>query len=193
MLAINYRGSSGRGFDFSRSIFADWGNKEVADLLAGVDEVIRRGIADPQRLGIGGWSYGGILTDSTIATDSRFKAAISGAGSANQLSMYGSDQYAMQYNTEIGGPWRSLETWMKVSFPFFHADRIHTPTLFLGGEKDFNVPIAGGEQMYQALRTLGVPTELVVYPDQYHIFTRPSFIRDRQQRWLAWFDKYLNH
>jgi dipeptidyl aminopeptidase/acylaminoacyl peptidase len=193
VLAINYRGSSGRGFDFSRSIFADWGNKEVADLLAGVDEVIRRGIADPQRLGIGGWSYGGILTDSTIATDSRFKAAISGAGSANQLSMYGSDQYAMQYNTEIGGPWRSLETWMKVSFPFFHADRIHTPTLFLGGEKDFNVPIAGGEQMYQALRTLGVPTELVVYPDQYHIFTRPSFIRDRQQRWLAWFDKYLNH
>jgi len=191
VLAINYRGSSGRGEEFSRAIFGDWGNKEVADLLAGVDEAIRMGIADPERLGIGGWSYGGILTDSAIAADSRFKAAISGAGSANQLAMYGSDQYAMQYNKEIGPPWRNLETWLKVSYAFFHADRIHTPTLFLGGEKDFNVPISGGEQMYQALRTLGVPTQLVVYPGQFHIFTRPSFIHDRLERWLAWFDKYL--
>jgi dipeptidyl aminopeptidase/acylaminoacyl peptidase len=190
-VAINYRGSTGRGFDFCRSIYADWGHKEVVDLLGGIDEVVRQGIADPDRLGLGGWSYGGILTDATIATDVRFKAAISGAGSANQLSMYGSDQYALQYNNEIGGPWNALETWLKVSFPFFHADRIHTPTLFMGGEKDFNVPITGGEQMYQALRTLGIPTELVVYPGQFHIFTRPSFIRDRAQRWLAWFDKYL--
>jgi dipeptidyl aminopeptidase/acylaminoacyl peptidase len=191
VLAINYRGSSGYGFDFSRSIFADWGHKEVADLLAGVDEAIRLGVADPQKLGIGGWSYGGILTDYTIATDQRFKAAISGAGSANQLSMYGSDQYALQYNSEIGPPWKKLDTWMHVSFPFFKADKIVTPTLFICGEKDFNVPIAGGEQMYQALRTLGVPTQMVVYPGQYHILTRPSFITDRQQRWLAWFEKYL--
>ena len=191
VLAINYRGSSGYGFDFSRSIFADWGHKEVADLLAGVDEAIRMGVADPQRLGIGGWSYGGILTDYTIATDQRFKAAISGAGSANQLSMYGSDQYALQYNSEIGSPWKKLETWMHVSYPFFQADKIITPTLFICGEKDFNVPIAGGEQMYQALRTLGVPTQMVVYPGQFHILTRPSFITDRQQRWIAWFEKYL--
>lgn len=191
VLAINYRGSSGYGFDFSRSIFADWGHKEVADLLAGVDEAIRLGVADPQKLGIGGWSYGGILTDYTIATDQRFKAAISGAGSANQLSMYGSDQYALQYNREIGPPWKKLDTWMHVSYPFFQADKIVTPTLFIGGEKDFNVPIAGGEQMFQALRTLGVPTQMVVYPGQFHILTRPSFITDRQQRWLAWFEKYL--
>jgi dipeptidyl aminopeptidase/acylaminoacyl peptidase len=92
VLAINYRGSSGRGAAFARSIFADWGDHEVADLLAGVDYAVQQGIADPQRLGVGGWSYGGILTDFTIATDSRFQAAISGAGSANQLSMYGSDQ-----------------------------------------------------------------------------------------------------
>jgi dipeptidyl aminopeptidase/acylaminoacyl peptidase len=191
VIAINYRGSSGRGSEFSRAIYADWGNKEVADLLGGVDEVIRMGIADPQRLGIGGWSYGGILTDSTIARDPRFKAAISGAGSANQLSMYGSDQYAMQYDHEIGPPWRSLETWMKVSNAYFHADRIKTPTLFLGGERDFNVPIAGGEQMYQLLRMQGVPTQLVVYPGQFHIFTKPSFIRDRLERWVGWFDQYL--
>src|SRR5437588_333107 len=87
VLNVNYRGSAGRGSKYSESIFADWGNKEVADLLAGVDHVVAMGIADPDRLGIGGWSYGGILTDYTIATDTRFKAAISGAGSANQIAM----------------------------------------------------------------------------------------------------------
>jgi dipeptidyl aminopeptidase/acylaminoacyl peptidase len=191
VLAINYRGSSGRGAAFARSIFADWGDKEVADLLAGVDYAVQKGIADPQRLGVGGWSYGGILTDYTIASDSRFKAAISGAGSANQLSMYGGDQYILQYENELGPPWRTQDLWLKVSYPFFHADRIHTPTLFMGGLKDFNVPVAGGEQMYEALRNLGVTTELVVYPGQYHLFTRPSYIHDRLERYLAWFDKYL--
>jgi dipeptidyl aminopeptidase/acylaminoacyl peptidase len=191
VLAINYRGSSGRGAEFTKSIFADWGNKEVADLLAGVDYAVQKGIADPDRLGIGGWSYGGILTDYTIATDPRFKAAISGAGSANQISMYGSDQYILQYNNELGPPWRSQNLWVKVSYPFFHADRIRTPTLFMGGEKDFNVPIIGSEQMFQALRTLGVPTQLVVYPGQFHLFTRPSYQHDRLERYIAWFDKYL--
>jgi dienelactone hydrolase len=126
-------------------------------------------VADPDRLGIGGWSYGGILTDATIARDGRFKAAVSGAGSANQIAMYGGDQYTMQYEHELGPPWRNLEVWLKVSFPFFHADRIRTPTLFIGGANDFNVPILGGEQMYQALRSLGVPTQLVIYPETFHV------------------------
>ena len=191
VLAVNYRGSSGRGAEFEQSILADWGHHEVEDLLAGADYMVKAGLADPDHLGIGGWSYGGILTDYTIATDPRFKAAISGAGSANQLSMFGSDQYALQYLNELGAPWRNPELWIKVSYPFFHADRIHTPTLFMGGEKDFNVPVTGGEQMYQALRSLGVPTELVVYPGQYHIFTRPSYIQDRIARFVAWFDRYL--
>ncbi len=191
VLAVNYRGSSGRGEAFANAIAADWGNKEVADLLAGVDYAVREGIADPNRLGIGGWSYGGLLTDYTIASDPRFKSAISGAGSGNQLSMYGSDEYILQYNAELDPPWRTPERWLRVSYPFFHADRIKTPTLFLGGDKDFNVPIAGGEQMYAALRTLGVPTGLVVYPDQHHLLTRPSYIKDRVQRYLAWFDRYL--
>jgi dipeptidyl aminopeptidase/acylaminoacyl peptidase len=188
---VNYRGSSGRGEEYQRTIFADWGDKEVADLLAGVDHVIGMGIADPDRLGIGGWSYGGILTDYTIACDGRFKAAISGAGSANQISMYGMDEYVFQYDNELGPPWKNADGWIKVSYPFFHADRIHTPTLFMGGDKDFNVPLAGGEQMYQALRTLGVPTQLIIYPGEFHGFTRPGFIRDRYQRYLAWYDKYL--
>ena len=191
VLAVNYRGSTGRGAQFARSIEADWGHKEVEDLLAGVDYAVRVGVADPARLGIGGWSYGAILTDYTIAHDARFKAAIAGAGSGNQTGMWGLDEYAFQYNHELGPPWKSAALYLKVSYPFFHADQIHTPTLFMGGDKDFNVPIAGGEQMYQALRTLGVPTQLVIYPDQFHVFTRPSFLVDRAERFIAWYGKYL--
>ena len=192
VLAINYRGGGGRGLKFSTTIAADWGHKEVEDLSAGVDAVIAAGLADPDRLGVGGWSYGGILTDYMIASETRWKAAVSGAGSANQISMYGSDEYVHQYNAELGPPWVDPALWLKVSYPFFHADRIRTPTLFLGGQKDFNVPIAGGEQMYEALRTLGVPTRLVVYPEQFHIFTRPSYIKDRAERVLAWYAQYLS-
>ncbi len=191
VLNVNYRGSSGRGSEYQKSIFADWGNKEVADLLAGVDHVLAMGIVDPERLGIGGWSYGGILTDYTIASDTRFKAAISGAGSANQAAMYGIDQYTFQYDNEIGPPWKNPQAWIKISYPFYHADRIHTPTLFMGGDRDFNVPVVGGEQMYQALRSIGIPTQLVIYPGQFHGFTRPSFIRDRYERYLGWYGKYL--
>jgi dipeptidyl aminopeptidase/acylaminoacyl peptidase len=191
VLRVNYRGSSGRGGAFAKAIAADWGHKEVEDLLAGTDYLVALGIADASRLAIGGWSYGGILTDYTITSDRRFKAAISGAGSADQLAMYGSDEYVLQYNHELGPPWKNTALWLKVSYPFFHADRIHTPTLFVGGDKDFNVPINGGEQMYQALRTLGVPAQLVVYPGQHHILTRPSFVKDLAERVPRWIDRYV--
>lgn len=191
VLSVNYRGSDGRGAAFQRAIFADWSGKEVVDLIGAVDQAIKAGVADPERLGVGGWSYGGILTDAVIATDQRFKAAVSGAGSALQLTMYGHDQYIVQYELELGQPWKSPEAWMKVSWPFFKADRIKTPTLFMGGEKDFNVPITGGEQMYQALKSLGVDTQLVIYPGQYHGLTIPSYQRDRLQRYVQWWDKYL--
>jgi dipeptidyl aminopeptidase/acylaminoacyl peptidase len=190
VLRVNYRGSSGRGAAYAESIAADWCHKEVEDLLAGVDALVARGVADPARLAIGGWSYGGILTDCTIAVDRRFKAAISGAGSANQLSMYGVDQYVLQYDNELGPPWRNPAAWLKVSYPFFHADRIHTPTLFLGGGRDFNVPIAGGEQMYEALKVLGIPAQLVLYPGEHHVVTRPSFIVDLAERMTAWLARY---
>ena len=191
VVAVNYRGSSGRGAVFQKAIVADWGNKEVMDLLGAMDHVEKLGFVDPDRLGIGGWSYGGILTNYTIASDRRFKAATSGAGSSNQISMYGTDQYIQQYEHEIGPPWKSQELWVKLSYPFFHADRIRTPTLFMGGEKDFNVPLSGSEQMYQALRSLGVATELVIYPDQRHSITVPSYRTDRLERYLAWYEKYL--
>jgi dipeptidyl aminopeptidase/acylaminoacyl peptidase len=191
VLAVNYRGSAGRGNAYQKAIFADWGNKEVQDLLAAVDYAVASGIADPNRLGIGGWSYGGILTDYTTATDPRFKVAISGAGSALQLSMYGSDEYIAQYELELGPPWKNPDAWIKVSYPFFHADRIKTPTLYLGGASDFNVPIIGGEQMYQALRSMGIDTQLVIYPGAHHGITTPSYVRDRMERYLAWYGKYL--
>jgi dipeptidyl aminopeptidase/acylaminoacyl peptidase len=191
VVAVNYRGSNGRGQAFQKAIFADWGNKEVVDLLGAMDHVQKIGLADPDRLGIGGWSYGGILTNYTIATDDRFKAAISGAGSSNQISMYGTDQYINQYELEIGPPWKATDLWLKISYPFFKADRIRTPTLFLCGEKDFNVPLLGSEQMYQALRSLGVDTQLVIYPNQYHGITIPSYRVDRMQRYVDWYDKYL--
>ena len=189
---VNYRGSSGRGQDYAKAIFADWGHLEVMDLLGAVDEVVKMGVADPNKLGIGGWSYGGILTDYTTASDNRFKAAISGAGSAAPLSFYGSDQYVLQYDFELGDPWKAKDLYLKLSYPLLEADkRMHTPTLYMGGTNDFNVPIIGGEQMYQALKTLKIPTELVVYPGQFHGFTRPSFIQDRYERWIAWYDHYV--
>lgn len=191
VLLVNYRGSSGRGQAFQRAIYADWGRLEVQDLHAAVDWAVRQGIADPARLGAGGWSYGGLLTDYLIASDTRFKAAVSGAGSGNQLAMFGTDQYAVQYEREMGLPWAQRERWLKVSYPFFKADRIKTPTLFLGGERDFNVPISGSEQMYLALKTLGVPTQLVVYPGQFHGLSLPSYQRDWETRFIAWMDRYL--
>ena len=193
VLAINYRGSAGRGNAFQKAIHSDWGNLESQDLIGAVDEAIRQGIADPARLGLGGWSYGGISTDNIIARDTRFKAAVSGAGVALVMSLYGVDQYIHQYDNELGQPWKkeNAEKWMRSSYAFFNADKIKTPTLFMGGEKDFNVPIAGGEQMYQALKSLGVDTQLVIYPGQFHGLTLPSFVRDRLERYVAWYDRYL--
>jgi dipeptidyl aminopeptidase/acylaminoacyl peptidase len=191
--AVNYRGSNGRGIAFSKAIYADWGNLEVMDLLGATDYLTKQGWIDPTRLGIGGWSYGGILTDYTIATDTRFKAASSGAGSAMQLSMYGIDQYLLQWNEEIGLPWekKGLDKYMKLSYPFTHADRIKTPTQFMVGQNDFNVPSEGSEQMYAALKTLKIPTELIIYPNQFHGIRVLSYQEDRFKRYIDWFGKYL--
>jgi dipeptidyl aminopeptidase/acylaminoacyl peptidase len=194
VVAPNYRGSSGRERSFVRAIYADWGHLEVEDVLAAIDHLVAAGISDPERLGIGGWSYGGLTTNYTIATDSRFKAAVSGASLSNLLAAWGTDHYIRQYDTELGVPWNEsdLQNYMKISFPFYHADRITTPTLFLCAERDFNVPCLNAEQMYQALRELEVPTELVIYPGQFHGLSRPSYVRDRLMRYVQWYDRYLD-
>lgn len=191
VVAVNYRGSSGRGLDFCKAINADWGNKEVLDILGATDYLVQNGIADPEKLGIGGWSYGGILTDYTIASDTRFKAASSGAGVAMISSLYGVDQYILQYENELGSPWKNFDKYVSLSYPFLKADKIKTPTQFMVGENDFNVPAVGSEQMYQAFKSLGIPTELIIYPGQFHGFTNPAFQKDRFERYINWFDKYL--
>jgi dipeptidyl aminopeptidase/acylaminoacyl peptidase len=187
VLAPNYRGSSGRGRAFTLAIFDDYGNKELRDIHGMVDHLVASGVADSTRLGVGGWSYGGLLTDCLIVADSRFKAATSGAGAGDWFGMYGHDQYLTQYELEFGAPWKDVAKWERMSSSFLHADRIRTPTLFLGGTDDWNVPILGGEQMYQALKSLGVDTRLVVYPGESHDIRRPSFQRDRLARYVDWY------
>jgi dipeptidyl aminopeptidase/acylaminoacyl peptidase len=191
VLNVNYRGSDGRGLAYQKAIRAHWGVDEVQDVEACVHRVVREGLVDPKRMGVGGWSYGGITTDFMIASTNEFKAASAGAGMGDPLELYGVDEYVNQYNFELGPPWKDLKRYLRIAYPFLHADRIHTPTLFMGGTSDFNVPLVGGEQMYEALRTLRVPSALIVFPQQFHVFTRPSYIRDRYQYWFNWYDKWV--
>jgi dipeptidyl aminopeptidase/acylaminoacyl peptidase len=190
VVAANPRGSTGYGRDFSRAIWADWGNKDYQDVMAAVDAAIERGVADPDRLGVGGWSYGGILTDYVITKTGRFKAAISGASETNFLADYGTDHYQYAWETELGLPWRNKDLYLKLS-PWFQVEKITTPTLLLCGTEDVNVPALNSEQLYQALRRLGRETELVLYPGQTHSIQKPSYLKDRYDRYLAWYDKHL--
>src|SRR5579859_6982354 len=190
VLLPNPRGSTGYGQDFCKAIWADWGNKDYQDDMAMVDYAIEKGIADPEKLGVGGWSYGGISTDFIIGQTTRFKAAISGAGAAEFTSMYGHDQYQKDYFTELGYPWENKALWDKLA-PFYKVKNITTPSLFMGGSVDWNVPVLGGEQMYQALKALGREAELVVYPGEFHEFSTPSHIADRLARFLAWYNHFV--
>ncbi|HEX6900501.1 MAG TPA: S9 family peptidase [Thermoanaerobaculia bacterium] len=190
VIGANPRGSSGYGREFSRAIWADWGNKDFQDVMAAVDAAVAMGAADPDRLGVGGWSYGGILTNYVITKTGRFKAATSGASEVLYLSNYGTDHYQKEWEGELGLPWEKTDQWIKIS-PFFQVAKVTTPTLILCGEEDVNVPLLNSEQLYQALRRLGRETELVIYPGQSHGITRPTYQKDRFERYLAWYDKYL--
>ena len=191
VIVTNPRGSSGRGFEFQKSIFANWGIEDSKDISAALDFALDLGYIDENKLGIGGWSYGGMLTNYVIAKDNRFDAATSGAGISNILSGFGHDHYIREYIIELGTPWDNLDAWLNVSHPFLSADEIVTPTLFLVGEKDWNVPLIGSEQMYQALKHLEIPTQLVIYPNEHHGLSKPSYIKDRLDRYLDWYEKYL--
>jgi dipeptidyl aminopeptidase/acylaminoacyl peptidase len=190
VLNINPRGSSGYGQAFSQAIFADWGNKDYEDVMAGVDYAIAQGIADPERLGVGGWSYGGMLTNYTITQTTRFKAAISGASVGLVSALYGHDHYQRHYEVELGLPWQNRAVWDRVS-PFWKVEKITTPTLWICGERDWNVPVINSEQMYQGMKRLGRTTQLVVYPGEFHGIQRPSYQKDRFERYLAWYGQYV--
>lgn len=190
VLMTNPRGSSGYGQAFSEALFADWGNLDVQDAMAGVDYLISRGEVDGDKLGIGGWSYGGILTNYVITQNNRFKGAVSGASEALYRANYGHDHYQMWWEVELGLPWENPQLWEKIS-PFNKVQDITTPTLWIGGALDWNVPILNSEQMYQSMRRLGRETQLVVYPGEHHGIRRPSFQKDRFERFLGWYGKYV--
>jgi dipeptidyl aminopeptidase/acylaminoacyl peptidase len=186
----NPRGSSGYGQKFCEAIFADWGNKDFQDDMAATDYAVAKGIADPAKMGVGGWSYGGISTNFIITQTDRFKAAISGASEFLYVTNYGHDHYQKLWELELGLPWKNRALWEKIS-PFNSVEKIVTPTLVMGGNIDWNVPIINSEQLYQSLKRLGRTTELVVYPGEYHGFTRPTFLKDRFERYLAWYAQYV--
>ena len=189
-LLLNPRGSTGYGEDFSKAIFADWGNLDYQDVIAGVDFAIEQGYVDEDKLAVGGWSYGGILTNYVITSTNRFKAAISGASEALYRANYGHDHYQLTWEQELGLPWENAEAWERIS-PFNDVAKIITPTLWMGGSDDWNVPILNSEQMYMAMKRLGRQTQLVVYPGEHHGISKPSFVKDRLERYLNWLNKYV--
>ncbi len=190
VILANPRGSSGYGQEFSKAIFADWGNKDYQDVMAAVDHVIEKGVADPNRLGVGGWSYGGILTNYVITKTDRFKGAMTGASEVLYVANYGHDHYQRHWEAELGLPWENREAWERIS-PFNYVENIVTPTLIMGGAVDWNVPIHNSEQLYQALKRLGRTTQLIVYPGEHHGIRRPSFRVDRLKRWINWYDIHV--
>jgi dipeptidyl aminopeptidase/acylaminoacyl peptidase len=190
VVMANPRGSSGYGSDFGTAIWQAWGEKDFEDVMAAVDHAIARGYSDPHRLAVGGWSYGGMLTDHVITKTDRFKAAYTGASAALYITNYGHDEYQRWWEYELGLPWENPDLYRKMS-PYFRVDKVVTPTLIVGGEQDWNVPIVNSEQLYMALKRLGVTTELVVYPGEFHEFETPSYIKDVYQRMLDWFATHV--
>ncbi len=189
-LLINPRGSTGYGEDFCKAIFADWGNLDYQDVMAGIDYAIEQGYTDTNRLAVGGWSYGGILTNYVITKSNRFKAAMSGASEALYRANYGHDHYQLTWEQELGLPWENGAEWERIS-PYNEVAKITTPTLWMGGSEDWNVPVLNSEQMYMAMKRLGRETQLIVYPGEHHGIRRPSFQKDRWERYLAWLKKYV--
>jgi dipeptidyl aminopeptidase/acylaminoacyl peptidase len=188
----NPRGSTGYGQDFCMAIWQAWGERDYEDVMASVDYIVEKGWAEPDRLAVTGWSYGGMLTNHIITKNDRFKAAATGASAALYVVNFGHDHYQRWWMYETGPPWKpeSRQLYEKMS-PFNDVENVVTPTLILGGEKDWNVPIINSEQLYLALKIRGVPTELVVYPDQFHGIDTPSYYKDLLERYLAWFDRHI--
>ncbi len=186
----NVRGSGGRGLDFALSLNKAYGTHDVEDVIVATDYVIEQGYVDPDRLGVGGWSSGGTLTNVVITKTDRFAGAVSGASVGWYTSTYGHDPYYLWWHTELGPPWKNRDLWDSIS-PFMDVENITTPTLFIGGEKDWNQPIIHSEQMYQAMKHLGRETQLVVYPNAHHGIRKHSYQKDLLERFVAWFDKYV--
>ncbi|HVN80418.1 MAG TPA: S9 family peptidase [Terriglobia bacterium] len=192
VLRPNIRGSGGYGRTFRLANLNDWGGKDYEDLMAGVDSVITMGVADPDRLAVMGWSYGGYMTSWVITQTKRFKAAVVGAGVTNLWSFDGTtDIPGFLPDYFSGEPWDKFEAYYKHS-AMAHVKGVTTPTLILHGEADLRVPISQGYELYNALKRQGVTTEMVVYPRMAHGPSDPKFELDIMQRHLEWLERYLH-
>lgn len=189
---INPRGSSGYGQRFSDGTINNWGGGDYRDLMIGLDSAIARNAwMDTTRLGVTGGSYGGFMTNWIITQTPRFKAAVSIASVSNLISFYGTSLYTDLIESEFSGmPWKNYDMLWRWS-PLAHIEGVRTPTLFIHGEDDMDVPITQAEEMYVGLRKQGVPATLARYPNEGHGFRQPQHIRDSQRRADAWFDQYL--
>jgi len=188
----NFRGSWGYGQAFADALVGKWGDIDYTDSMAAMDFAIEHGWVDGDRMATYGWSWGGFLTNHIITKTDRFKAAISGASETLVAANYGHDEWQRLWEEELGPPWleENRQRWDSVS-PFYSLHKVTTPTLVVGGEDDWNMPILNSEQLYLALKRQGVPTQLVVYPGEGHSLSVPSYERDLYERYLDWFDKYL--
>ncbi len=188
----NPRGSWGYGQAFAEAIYRDWGGIDYEDVIASMDAVIAKGWVDPERTAVYGWSYGGMMTNHVITKTDRFRAAITGASATLYVANYGHDQYQRWWEEELGLPWlaENRENWDRIT-PFWSLDKVVTPTLIVGGEDDWNVPILNSEQLYIALKRRGVPTELVVYPGEGHVLSVPSYERHLYEQYFRWLDRYV--
>jgi dipeptidyl aminopeptidase/acylaminoacyl peptidase len=186
----NPRGSTGYGQAFVESNRADWGGGDFKDVMAGVDLLVKRGLADPGRLGIGGWSYGGYMSAWAITQTPRFKAAVVGAGLADLASEFGTEDGSAYDEWFYGLPYEHPERFQKSS-PITHVKNAHTPALILQGENDVTDPVGQSQQLYHALKHYGVPAELVLYPREGHGLREEKHLLDRLNRIVAWYEKYL--
>lgn len=191
VLRPNPRGSSGYGKKFRHANYGDWGGGDFQDIMTGVDHVIQMGVADPDRLGIMGWSYGGFMTSWAVTQTQRFKAASVGAGVTNLVSFTGTADIPSFLPDYFGGEfWDKPDAYRKHS-PMFHVKGVKTPTLIQHGERDERVPLSQGLEFYNALKRQGCTTKMVVYPRTPHGIEEPRLLVDCMERNLDWFDRYV--
>ena len=188
----NPRGSFGYGQEFASSITGNWGGPDFTDVMAAIDYGIDKGWIDSEQMAVYGWSYGGILTNHAITKTNRFDAAITGASATLYVANYGHDQYQRWWEEELGFPWllENKDAWDSIS-PFYALDKVNTPTLVVGGEEDWNVPIINSEQLYIVLKRKGIPTRLVVYPNEYHSLSIPSYEKHLYEQYFDWLETHV--
>ena len=191
VLLPNPRGSSGRGREFNHRNRRNWGHGDLGDVLSGVESLVARGVADPERLGICGWSYGGYLTAWAIGQTHKFKAAIVGAGVTDLLSFQATDIPRWLPNHQmLAEPYEDPAIYLRCS-PITYAARARTPTLILHGETDDRVPLGQARELYHVLRSRGVPVDMFTYPREGHAFTEARHQRDLLERIAEWFRRWL--